>query len=457
MADEKRIATEEWLDGNLNEFKKGTPSATKKCVTKEFLINNYNVTEDLLNEYVNNRLIPRVKIQGQNSDFDFPIGILNTNTIDEVVGGGYIVGGGDANNIQNIKTYPTQYPQYDKIIKLNSDFSVNTNFTDNLSDVEVMKIFTFHNGNIALMCKMENGSHILKIINSLGVVLNNDLIPSYREFINCTISKDRQTICGIVRDQFLNCKIVLLTSDGNLTILSSIMLGKPNDAYFFSESGFILISGGESFVSFNGTDLNSVRTVLISSGGQTIKQFTEDELIPWERSPTEQNNVYRSRISTIIYGTEEVIRMEYYINRIDTDLNRNYKMAVFLKSDGTKLRDTTSFFVMATDLENDITKITPKISENSDRFFYQEAVEGNELFYVDNVTFNSNRIHFTPYTIDTSPNKPHTNGVATPTSDAILNNDYLIKVNRVSSVNEIYEIGGTKYLGIVSKHFPTDL
>ena len=65
-------------------------------------------------------------------------------------------------------------------------------------------------------------------------------------------------------------------------------------------------------------------------------------------------------------------------------------MAVFLKSDGTKLRDTTSFFVMATDLENDITKITPKISENSDRFFYQEAVEGNELFYVDNVTFNSN-------------------------------------------------------------------
>lgn len=451
MAD--RIATEEWLDDNLNEFKKGTPSATKKCVTKEFLINNYNVNEDLLNEYVNNRLIPRVKIQGQNSDF--PIGILNANTIDEVVGGGYIVGGGDANNVQNIQIYPTQYPQYNKIIKLNSDFSVNTNFTDNLSDVEVMKLFTFQNGSIALMCKMENGSHILKIINSLGVVLNDDLIPSYREFINCTISKDRQTICGIVRDQFLNCKIVLLTSDGNLTIISSNMLGKPNDAYFFSESNNILISGGESFVSFNGTDLNGVRTILIGQDGSIIKQFTEDDLVPWVRSPTEQNNVYRSRISTIMYGTEEVIRMEYYINRTDTDFNRNYKLGVFIKSDGTKVRNTSAFLTTGIDDEKDVTKITPKILSNSDRFIYQETT--NPFFFIDQINLTPDRSFFDFTTSDNSPNKPHTGGIATPTSDAILNNDYLIKVNRVSSVNEIYEIGDTKYLGIVSKYFPTDL
>ena len=34
MADEKRIATEEWLDGNLNEFKKRNSFSNKKMCNK---------------------------------------------------------------------------------------------------------------------------------------------------------------------------------------------------------------------------------------------------------------------------------------------------------------------------------------------------------------------------------------------------------------------------------------
>lgn len=59
MADEKRIATFEWLSQNLTNCKKGTPPTTKKCVTKGELLTNYYVDESLLTSHTDKRLITR--------------------------------------------------------------------------------------------------------------------------------------------------------------------------------------------------------------------------------------------------------------------------------------------------------------------------------------------------------------------------------------------------------------
>ena len=69
MADEKRIATFEWLNDNLYEFRKGSPPNNKKGVTKTELINTYNVDESLLNNHTSNRLVARMFCKGVSKAF----------------------------------------------------------------------------------------------------------------------------------------------------------------------------------------------------------------------------------------------------------------------------------------------------------------------------------------------------------------------------------------------------
>lgn len=64
MADEKRIATFEWLNDNLYEFRKDTPPINKKGVTKTELTTNYNVDETKLTSYNPKQLIPRGRCVG---------------------------------------------------------------------------------------------------------------------------------------------------------------------------------------------------------------------------------------------------------------------------------------------------------------------------------------------------------------------------------------------------------
>ena len=66
MADENRIATFEWLNDNLYEFRKGTPPINKKGVTKTELITNYNVDESLLTTHTDKRLVTRQNCAGFN-------------------------------------------------------------------------------------------------------------------------------------------------------------------------------------------------------------------------------------------------------------------------------------------------------------------------------------------------------------------------------------------------------
>ena len=66
MADEKRIATFEWLYQNLLPYKKVTnPPNDKKTVTRKRLTDNYHVDGATLTGYTDDRLVPRGKCIGR--------------------------------------------------------------------------------------------------------------------------------------------------------------------------------------------------------------------------------------------------------------------------------------------------------------------------------------------------------------------------------------------------------
>ena len=66
MADEKRIATFEWLYQNLLPYKKvANPPNDKKTVTRKRLTDNYHVDGATLTGYTDDRLVPRGKCIGR--------------------------------------------------------------------------------------------------------------------------------------------------------------------------------------------------------------------------------------------------------------------------------------------------------------------------------------------------------------------------------------------------------
>ena len=161
MADEKRIATFEWLNDNLYEFRKDTPPINKKGVTKTELTTNYNVDESLLTSYTDKRLVTRQNCVGFNPNipktyFDSYVtsSVYNNNTIyctspvikkynnetiPNVIG---INNNGYRNGNFNVTTHETdnrnisvQYDgkilvaSYTKIVRYNQDGTIDTTFT----------------------------------------------------------------------------------------------------------------------------------------------------------------------------------------------------------------------------------------------------------------------------------------------------------------------------------------
>lgn len=70
MEEGKRIATEEWVKDNFSQYIKGTPSFTKDCVTKLWLVNNYNINVNKLNLLNDKDLVKRELIEGEQIIFD---------------------------------------------------------------------------------------------------------------------------------------------------------------------------------------------------------------------------------------------------------------------------------------------------------------------------------------------------------------------------------------------------
>ena len=161
MADEKRIATFEWLNDNLYDFRKGTPPINKKGVTKTELVTNYNVDESLLTSHTDKRLVTRQNCVGFNPNipktyFDSyvtssaynnntiyctspVIKKYNDETIPNVIG---ISNNGYRNENFNVTTHErdnrnisVQYDgkiivaSYTKIVRYNQDGTIDTTFT----------------------------------------------------------------------------------------------------------------------------------------------------------------------------------------------------------------------------------------------------------------------------------------------------------------------------------------
>ena len=119
MADEKRIATFEWLNLLLNSCKKGSPSTSKKGVTKDELIENYDVEPSLLSNYTSNRLVPREKCVCKTT----PVGTIGFNApvhAIDIQSDGKILVGGEFTKYGNTSL--------NRIARLNSDGSLDTSF-----------------------------------------------------------------------------------------------------------------------------------------------------------------------------------------------------------------------------------------------------------------------------------------------------------------------------------------
>lgn len=76
MADEKRASTEQWVFQNFERFIKNgsNPSTTKNCITKLWLIYNYNINISKLDTLSDKDLVRRELIQGEEiifEEFDF--------------------------------------------------------------------------------------------------------------------------------------------------------------------------------------------------------------------------------------------------------------------------------------------------------------------------------------------------------------------------------------------------
>lgn len=65
MADENRMITFEYARATYDVFKKKTIPLTKQCMTKSKVIEYINCEEVLMDNYTNDRLVPRVKVVGK--------------------------------------------------------------------------------------------------------------------------------------------------------------------------------------------------------------------------------------------------------------------------------------------------------------------------------------------------------------------------------------------------------
>ena len=191
MADEKRIATFEWLNSSLYDFRKGTPPNNKKGVTKNELITNYSVNESLLSSYTSNQLIPRGKCVGLSLDKYYFINIKGATDSDvDQLNNKILIGGSIFESNTNIGMKYEQVnitngtvessTQLNKIVRLNSNLSIDSTFIAPSLIGDVRKVTTFANGNILVETSNISGNetgggrypNYLYILGQNGNIIN---------------------------------------------------------------------------------------------------------------------------------------------------------------------------------------------------------------------------------------------------------------------------------------------
>ena len=299
MADEKRIATFEWLNKNLCEFRKGSPLNSKKGVTKTELTTNYSVNESLLTGYTNNQLIPRDKCVSVNLLKYYPIDIegaidsdIQPSTNKLIVGGSlemlsvnrdsYIGMTYHTINTTNGSIIST-ITDKGKLIRLNSDLSIDDSFISPFIDGEVVSIDCFDNGNIAIRAKNGFGyKYNLFIYSSDGSFLKrlscrNSRMNSSRSRLLVHLSDNERDINNDPK------RIFIIDSSGNRVgnyIYSSTSLNFVSGMIFVKDLVAFTINNNTSnpiFCVYDVRDLNNIITV---SSGLTISQLLDENVVP---------------------------------------------------------------------------------------------------------------------------------------------------------------------------------
>lgn len=137
MADEKRIATFEWLVQNLGTCKKGTPPTTKKGVRKDELLANYNVNISLVSNRENNRLVTR-EVCVCNSTPEGTVGFNGAVHAIDIQSDGKIVVGGAFTMFGS--TPMNRIARFNEDGTLDTTFSIGSGFNSNGSTVKCVKV-----------------------------------------------------------------------------------------------------------------------------------------------------------------------------------------------------------------------------------------------------------------------------------------------------------------------------
>lgn len=267
MADEKRMATFEWLSQNLTNCKKGTPPTTKKCVTKGELLTNYNVDSSLLSDSVNEKLIPREKCICLGGDFNSEINTL------EWYDSGHILVGGNFTKYRDLT--------YNRIIKLDLSFNIDNSFNigEGFNNT-IIKIERYKNG--FLVCgaftSYKNETHNrLILLNSSGNVDSSfNIGTGFDKLVRDFYIQDDSKV--VLTGDFINVNgvtkngIVRLNSDGSIDSSFNTGTGFPVSQYMgdcVGGFGEYILLGGE-FNAFNGVSKN--RLVLLNKIDGSINQ-----------------------------------------------------------------------------------------------------------------------------------------------------------------------------------------
>ena len=299
MADEKRIATFEWLNSSLYDFRKGTPPNNKKGVTKTELVTNYSVNESLLSSYTSNQLIPRGKCVGMTMLAYYPIDIegaidsdIQPSTNKLIVGGSLGVLSVDKDSYigMNYHTINTTngsiistISNKGKLVRLNSDLSIDTSFNSPFIDGEVVSVDCFDNGNIAVRTKNGFGyKYNLFIFSSNGSFLKrlscrNSRMNSSRSRLLVHISDNESDINNDPK------RIFIIDSSGNRVgnyIYSSTSLNFVSGMIFVKDLVAFTINNNTATPIFCVYDVRDLNNIITVSSGLTISQLLDENVVP---------------------------------------------------------------------------------------------------------------------------------------------------------------------------------
>ena len=299
MADEKRIATFEWLYNNLYEFRKGSPPNNKKGVTKNELITNYNVDESLLSNHSNNQLVKRslcvgvimlayypIDIEGaMDSDIQpttgklivgGSLGVLSVNKDSYVSMKYHIINTTNGNIVQTVN-------DIGKLVRLNPDLSIDTSFNSPFIDGQVVSVDCFDNGNIAVRAKNGYGERYnLSIFDSNGTFLKR--LPCRNSRMNSSRTRLLVHISGNQRDiNDATKEIYIIDSSGNRisnNIYSSTSINFVSGMIFVKDLVAFTINNNTATPTFCVYDVRNLNNIITVSSGLTIPQLLDENVVP---------------------------------------------------------------------------------------------------------------------------------------------------------------------------------